>query len=118
MPTKTEASEQEAVIQFCNYAGIDIVHIANEGKRSARYGAELKRLGMRKGFPDLFIPKALKGFHGLFIELKSDVTRKPTKEQLQWISKLNAEGYYATVCYGADAAIREIQKYFKSERNG
>ncbi len=118
MPTKTEASEQEAVIQFCNYAGIDIVHIANEGKRSARYGAELKRLGMRKGFPDLFIPKALKGFHGLFIELKRDVTRKPTKEQLQWISKLNAEGYYATVCYGADAAIREIQKYFKSERNG
>lgn len=113
MPTKTEASEQEAVIQFCEYCGIDIVHIPNEGKRSARYGAELKRLGMRKGFPDLFIPKASKGFHGLFIELKVDVTRKPTKEQLQWIAKLNKEGYLATVCYGADAAIREINKYFK-----
>ena len=113
MAVKTEASEQEAVIQFCEYAGIDIVHIANEGKRSAHYGAELKRLGMRKGFPDLFIPKASKGFHGLFIELKRDITRKPTKEQMKWISKLNAEGYLATVCYGADAAIREVKMYFK-----
>ena len=113
MAVKTEASEQEAVIQFCEYCGIDIVHIANEGKRSARYGAELKRLGMRKGFPDLFIPKVCKDFHGLFIELKRDITCKPTKEQLHWISKLNGEGYYATVCYGADAAIREIKKYFK-----
>ena len=113
MAVKTEASEQEAVICYCEYAGIDIVHIPNEGKRSVRYGAELKRLGMRKGFPDLFIPKACKGYHGLFIELKVDITRKPTKEQLQWISKLNAEGYYATVCYGADSAIREIRRYFK-----
>lgn len=113
MAVKTEASEQEAVVQFCEYSGIDIVHIPNEGKRSAHYGAELKRLGMRKGFPDLFIPKARKGFHGLFIELKVDVTRKPTKEQLAWIAKLNEEGYYTTVCYGADAAISEIRKYFK-----
>lgn len=116
MQSKTEAGEQEAVIQFCQYSGIDVIHIANEGKRSARYGAELKRLGMRKGFPDLFVPIANNGYHGLFIELKRDVTRKPTKEQLSWISKLNKAGYYATVCYGADAAIREIKKYLKENR--
>ncbi len=113
MAVKTEASEQEAVIQFCEYSGIDVIHIANEGKRSARYGAKLKRLGMRKGFPDLFIPIANNGYHGLFIELKRDVTCKPTKEQLLWTGKLNNAGYYATVCYGADAAIREIKKYFR-----
>ena len=110
---RTEASEQEAVIQYGDYCGIDIVHIANEGKRSARYGAELKRMGMRRGFPDLFIPQARKGFHGMFVELKRDITCKPTKEQLHWIAKLNSAGYYATVCYGADAAIREIKNYFK-----
>ena len=110
---KTESGEQQAIIEFCVYCGIDCIHIANEGKRTARYGAELKRMGMRKGFPDMFILYAKNGFHGLFIELKKDVTSKPTKEQVQWISKLNAAGYYATVCYGADAAIREIKKYFK-----
>lgn len=113
MSIKTEAGEQEAVIQFCEYAGIEVVHIPNEGKRSARYGAQLKRLGLRKGFPDLFIPQARNGFYGLMIELKADNTKKPTKEQLRWIAKLNAAGYCATVCYGAEAAIREIKKYFK-----
>ncbi len=116
MAVKTEAGEQEAVIQFCQYSGIDVIHIANEGKRSARYGAELKRLGMRKGFPDLFVPIANNGYHGLFIELKRDVARKPTKEQLSWITKLNKAGYYATVCYGADAAIKEIKNYLKENR--
>ena len=110
---KTEASEQEAVIQYCDYCGLDIVHIANEGKRSSKYGAELKRMGMRRGFPDLFIPQAKKGFYGMFVELKRDITCKPTKEQLHWIAKLNSAVYYATVCYGADAAIREIKNYFK-----
>lgn len=109
----TESGEQQTVIEYCEYSGITVVHIANEGKRSARYGAELKRLGLRKGFPDLFIPEAKKGFHGLFLELKRDIKSKPTKAQLEWIAKLNAAGYYAKVCYGADAAIKEIQKYFK-----
>lgn len=117
MATKTESSEQQAVIEYCSYCGIDVVHIPNEGKRSERYGAELKRLGMRKGFPDLFIPQAKKGYHGLFIELKRDITRKPTKDQLEWIAKLNGAGYYATVCYGADAAIKEIKKYIKESKN-
>lgn len=113
---RSESGEQEAVVEYCGYRGIEIVHIPNEGKRSERYGAELKRLGLRKGFPDLFLPKVRNGFYGLFIELKRDISSKPTKEQLSWIAKLNAEGYLATVCYGADAAIREIENYFKETR--
>lgn len=114
---KTESGEQEAVIEFCAYCNIEIIHIPNEGKRSPRYGAELKRLGLRKGVPDLFIPQARKGYHGLFLELKKDVTCKPTKEQMAWIMKLNTAGYYATVCYGADAAIAEIKNYFKETKH-
>ena len=109
---KTEAGEQEVVIDYCALFRIDIVHIPNEGKRSATYGAKLKRTGLRKGFPDLFIPAARKGYHGLFIELKRDRNSMPTAEQLAWIGKLNTNGYYATVCYGAAAAIEEIKKYF------
>lgn len=109
----TEEAEQEAVIAFCELERIDVVHIPNEGKRSAVCGARLKRTGLRKGFPDLFIPAARKGYHGLFIELKRDRNSMPTAEQMEWIGKLNANGYYATVCYGATAAIEEIRKYFR-----
>lgn len=112
----TEDGEQEAVVEFCALARVPVVHIPNEGKRSAAYGARMKRLGLAKGFPDLFITLALSGFHGLFIELKRDRTKRPTKEQREWIEYLNAEGYRAVVCYGAEEAIEEIKKYFGGKR--
>ena len=69
---RLEDSDQEAVIEYCEIRGIPIVHIPNEGKRTVSYGAKLRRMGMKKGFPDLFIPKAAKGKHGLFIEGESN----------------------------------------------
>lgn len=109
----TEDAEQEAVIEYCDLKRIVCVHIPNESKRSPSYGAKMKRMGLRKGFPDMFIPIARKGYHALFVELKRDRTCKPTKEQLLWIDYLNKQGYRATVCYGAGEAIGEIEEYFK-----
>lgn len=108
---RTESGEQEAVVQFCELMRIPVVHIPNEGKRSAAYAAQMKRMGLAKGFPDLFIPVARSGFHGLFIELKRDRGSKPTAEQKSWIEYLNRAGYRAAVCHGADAAIEEIKNY-------
>lgn len=107
----TETGEQEAVVQFCELMRLPVVHIPNEGKRSAAYAAQMKRMGLAKGFPDLFIPVARSGFHGLFIELKRDRGSKPTAEQKAWIEYLNRAGYRAAVCHGADAAIEEIKNY-------
>lgn len=107
----TEDEVQEMIVDYCDRLHIACVHIPNEGKRNAIYGAKMKRIGLRKGFPDIFIPTAKKGFHGLFIELKRDRHSHPTKEQLEWIAYLNKNGYYAVVAYGADAAIDEIKKY-------
>lgn len=112
----TEDGEQEAVIEFCELAHIPIVHIPNEGKRSAAYGARMKRLGLAKGFPDLFIPLALSGYHGLMIELKRDRTRKATSDQKEWINYLNDQGYRAGVCYGAEEAIAEIINYMEGRK--
>ena len=109
----TEDEVQEAVIQYCELKRIVVVHIPNEAKRSAAYGAKMKRIGLRKGFPDLSFPTPRKGYHGLYIELKRDKSCKPTVEQLKWINYLNKQGYRALVCYGADEAIEEIEKYFK-----
>ncbi|MDE6586151.1 MAG: VRR-NUC domain-containing protein [Clostridia bacterium] len=110
----TEDAEQEAVIEYCTLKGIKVVHIPNESKRTPVYGAKLKRIGLREGFPDLAFPTPRKGYHGLYIELKRDRTCKPTAEQWRWINYLNGQGYRATVCYGASEAIEEINWYFNS----
>ena len=108
----TEEQEQSTVIEYCDLKKIPVVHVPNEGKRSIAYGAKLKKIGMRKGFPDLFIPVAKHGYHGLFIEMKDGTgKKKPTKEQLEWITVLVANGYYACVRHGAQAAIQEINAY-------
>ena len=113
LPRPTEDEIQEAVVEYCNILHIVCVHIPNESKRTASYGAKMKRMGLRKGFPDLFLPTAKKGFHGLFIELKRDKASRPTKEQLEWLSYLNREGYRAIVAYGVDEAMKEIANYME-----
>ena len=107
----TESGEQEAIVEYCEWRRVPLVHIPNEGKRSAAYAAQMKRMGLAKGFPDLFIPVAASGFHGLFIELKRDRKAKPTETQKAWIEYLNKAGYRASVCYGAAHAISEIENY-------
>lgn len=116
-PGITEDSEQETVVKYCQLIGAKIVHVPNEGKRTKTYGAKMKALGLSKGFPDLFLPIAKKGFHGLLIELKRDRSCHPTKEQVEWIKYLNGQGYFAVVCYGALAAMEEIRKYLGVKRH-
>lgn len=113
----SEAEEQATVIEFCDLLGIPAVHIPNEGKRSYAAGAALRRGGLRRGFPDLFIPLALKGYHGLFIEMKSRGGRV-SAEQKEWLQRLSASGYCCAICYGADEAIRVIKKYTENEKKG
>ncbi len=112
----SEDAEQEAVVEYCDLRHIPIVHIPNEGKRSLSYAAKIKRMGLRRGFPDLFIPLARKCFHGLFIEMKYG-KGKATKEQAEWISYLNSQGYRAVVCYGTDEALAEIDLYIYNKED-
>lgn len=111
-PLVTEDDIQETVVEYCELKHIVAVHIPNESKRSVAYGAKMKRMGLRKGFPDIFIPTARQGFHGLFIELKRDKKSRVSPEQTAWITYLNKQGYKAMICYGATEAINEIEKYF------
>ena len=117
MKNNLESSHQKTIVEYCQwnknkYPELDnLVHFANEGKRSARYGAELKRMGLRKGFPDLGLLVPNKQYSGLFIELKADKTKRLSKEQKEWIEKLNKYGYKAVRCNGADEAIQVIKDY-------
>jgi hypothetical protein len=110
-----ETTEQIAVVNYCTAIGVPIVHIPNEGKRSVVTGAQLKAMGMQRGFPDLFVPLARMGYHGLFIEMKYG-KGKTTKDQEQWIETLRSEGYAVAVCYDANEAIKTISDYLKGIR--
>ena len=111
-PKTTEAQEQKSLIEWAKWQEKQhselkmLVHIPNEGKRSKRYGAELKRQGLKAGFPDLglFVPRGNK--HALFIEMK--VGRN---NQKKWIRALMEQGYEVKVCYSCEEAIQVIKKY-------
>ena len=65
-------------------------HVPNEGKRSN--GGILKAAGLKSGVPDICLPVANNGFHGLYIELKFG-KNKATKAQEEYMAMLNAQGY-------------------------
>lgn len=110
-PKPSEDQEQCAVVEYCELRGIDVVHVPNEGKRSKQYGVRMKRMGLQKGFPDLFFPAARKEAHGLFIEMKAQ-GKSATIDQVHWIKKLREEGYSCFVCQGFDRAKEVIDWYF------
>jgi hypothetical protein len=108
--TPREEDEQIAVVQWCDIVGIPVIHVPNEGKRSPSMGAKLKRMGLRSGVPDLFIPRSRGGYHGLFVEMKVG-SNNPTERQKEWIRLLNQEGYACAVCYSFEEAIEVIGSY-------
>ena len=67
---------------------------------------------MKPGVPDLCIPVAKKGFHGLYIEMKKERGGSLTQHQINWLDLLNAEGYKAVCCHGSEKAIQVIEDYF------
>ncbi len=119
LPTPYEADEQRALMDWAALqAGAHpelrlLYHIPNEGKRLGGAGARAKRQGLRKGVPDLCLPVARGGYHGLYIELKRRRMGRVSDAQRDWLCWLGAEGYRAVVCYGMDAARNEILRYLR-----
>ena len=117
MNNRTETGEQQAVIEWSlwnrgRYPELETLHhTVNEGKRSVTNGAMLKNIGMSKGFPDLSLHCAKGAYHSLHIEMKKDRRSRVSKEQKDWIARLNRWGNCAVICYCADEAIRVLKKY-------
>lgn len=114
----TEDGEQQAVIEWAeankgNHPELALLHhIPNGGHRNKATAARLQRLGVKSGVPDLFLPVARAGFHGLYVELKTR-DGKVTANQREWLEKLNAQGYCARACFGSLAATELIDLYLK-----
>ena len=118
-PVPTESNEQQTLFEWAKrmegkWPELALMyHIPNEGKRSARTGARLKAEGLRSGVPDICLPVARGGHHGLYIELKRRKNSRVTQDQLDWIADLVAQGYVAAVCRGCDEAIDLIISYLR-----
>ena len=94
--------------------------IPNGGKREKRQdrkgrwfsptAQKLKREGVKRGIPDIFLPCARGGSHGLFIEMKASDGRI-SPEQASVHKLLWEEGYAVIVCYSLESAIMLITWY-------
>jgi hypothetical protein len=95
--------------------GIEMLHaIPNGGRRDIRTAIRLKGEGLKAGVPDLSLPVARGGYHGAYIEMKYGKNHLSV-EQRQWVTRLRAQGYFVTVCYGWEEAAEIIERYLKGE---
>lgn len=113
----SESSEQIDVIQWCNrnkekYPLLCLIFaIPNGGVRHIATAARLKLEGVKKGVPDLMLPVARKGYHGLFIEMKRIKGGSVSPDQKQWKENLREQGYAVVIAKGAIRAITIIAAY-------
>lgn len=117
MTVPTEHAEQTIVVEWAErraglYPELALLYaIPNSGAGAQRGQAgKMKGEGAKKGVPDLCLPVARDGYHGLYIEMKR-LGGKASKEQKQWLAALAAQGHYAALCEGAANAIDLIECY-------
>lgn len=91
-----------------------LYHVKNETTGGAAEVAADKAMGVKKGVPDLCLPVARGGYHGLYIEMKTPSGRA-SDAQRWWVDRLTACGYYAAVCHGYDAAVDILSWYLSLE---
>lgn len=112
-----ENREQEKVFMWAGFRQHQapelrlLYAIPNGGWRSPATATLLKRTGVKPGVPDMCLPVARQGYHGLYIELKRGTGGRVSVEQKKWLLALSQEGYKACVCRGADEAIQTIRAY-------
>ena len=112
-----ESGHQEALFNWAAYrTGLMpelqyMYHVPNGGKRDKATAAVLKRQGVKAGVPDIMLPAARAGYHGLYIELKRQRGGRTSDHQSEWLDALSAQGYKAALCYGWEQAAGTIIEY-------
>jgi hypothetical protein len=122
MKNMTESQEQAALFEWAKlsewkHPELKLLHaIPNGGLRDARTAAVLQRTGVKSGVPDLCLPVARGGFHGLYIELKRLKGGVLSINQKTWLSLLAKEGYKAVMCKGWLEARDAILNYLEGKK--
>ncbi len=109
----TEDQEQAKLVAWLRKFDILFFAVPNGGYRNTLEAFKLKRTGVQSGVPDIMIPVARKGFHGLFIEMKRQKGGVLSQHQKHWLSNLIFQKYCAKVANGADVAIALVTEYLE-----
>ena len=117
----SEEQEQAAVFEWAMLMERQLpelallYHCPNGGDRHPAVAAKLKALGVKKGVPDLFLPVARGGWHGLYVELKRKKGGKLSEDQKAWLEALTDQKFMAVRADGAEQACDIIYRYLTEE---
>jgi len=110
-----EETEQIWLADWLRAKKILFTSSANGGSRHPAEGRKFKRMGVRKGWPDIEIPYARKSYHGLYIELKRVEGSVISVDQKICLRQLTENGYLATVAFGFNEARQIVDDYLHGE---
>ena len=118
----SEAVEQTCLFRWAMMQPPDsgirlMMHIPNGGYRKPSEAAHFRAMGVRAGVPDIFLPVARGGYHGLWIEMKRRKGGRVSGEQTDWLDALRGQGYFCAVCYGWEEAAKAVTEYVRGEGN-
>ncbi|WP_312329929.1 VRR-NUC domain-containing protein [Atlantibacter hermannii] len=82
----------------------------NGGYRTKKTANDMAAEGQKAGYPDMSLDLPSGLYHGMRIELKHG-KRKPSEEQIGYMRRLDAQGYYCLLAFSPDEAIEAIKQY-------
>lgn len=115
-PRVPEHFEQRALIDWARimqsrFPALRLLYaVPNGGLRKRGVAGKLKAEGAQSGVPDLVLPHAARGFHGLYLEMKATDGRL-TDLQKEFLANVAKEGYCAAVAFGAEQGIDLLKWY-------
>lgn len=110
-----EYNVQKAVADYLKARGVHFTHVANERNTNPARGNKLKKMGVKRGIPDILIfekPPALEDHYcGVALELKAEdrYMSDVTDSQEEQIHKFRGSGFKSGVAFGTDEAIDFLQ---------
>ena len=121
LPVPTESEEQQCLFSWAAYQLgrfpelALLYHVPNGGSRKKAEAGRFRAEGVKAGVPDLCLPVARGGFHGLYVEMKRLKGSKTSKDQEAWLERLEQQGYCVALCKGWEAAAKVITDYLQLE---
>lgn len=116
--TRGEEIEQARVIRWSHKVAVRehmpalrwLHHSPNGGQRDAFTGAQMRALGVKRGWPDLILPVRSLDHPGLVIEMKS-ATGTTSAEQKEWLAHFEEQGWRVEIARSAQEARSVLCQY-------
>ncbi len=74
-----------------------------------------RRLGLRKGIPDIVLDLPLHQWHGARLEMKRDENSAISEEQIAWLERLRKRGFFCELVPGVQGATAAVRRYLAGE---